>query len=116
MPRRTPREDRKATHHRPGRNLSTRAKVARGLSYEGGATSIVRFVSSHHREHAAGETHADFVVCPKGKVGLTRIVAEQRLAAYSADRRPTRPVRIYLCPECSTPARPSWHLTSQPKR
>lgn len=79
-------------------------------------TDRTRFADSRHR-HDPAEVKPATVICPKGKIGLSREVAVAKLVEYRKDgRRPTRPVRIYECPECSTPERPSWHLTSQPQR
>lgn len=82
-------------HPRPGRGLSSRARLGRrtGLaplpppSVKGG------------------------VVCPHGKKGLTKGDAEERLARYSQEtsNRARRPTRIYECPHCGY-----WHLTSAP--
>lgn len=55
------------------------------------------------------------VICPKGKRGFSRSVAEAKLAAYAAgaewNGRGRRPVRVYECPHCQ-----HWHLTSAPLR
>lgn len=53
------------------------------------------------------------IACPTGKSGFTRLVAEDKLALYSAQPsgRHKVPTRVYQCHAC-----PGWHLTSQEAR
>lgn len=55
------------------------------------------------------------VICPKGKRGFSRVVAEAKLSEYAGGAewsgRGRRPVRVYECPHCA-----HWHLTSAPLR
>lgn len=123
MPRRTPREDRKAEHRKPGRGMSARSKLARAVGNleDGSASDVVRFTSGHQRDDLAPRQRApmtDRVVCSNGKLGFSKAVAQAKLEEYRAqvNHRGAKPTRIYECPKCSTPAKSWWHLTSQALR
>lgn len=107
MPRRSPRDDRKAGHGRPGRNLSARARGER----EQRRRSEAEAEENDRLEQRRRPPRSSVTVCPRGKTGYPEHVAREKLAAYAGSSRPNRPVRVYLCPHCS-----AWHLTSQPEQ
>lgn len=107
MPRRSPRQDRKAGHGSPGRNLSARARGER----EQRRRSEAEAEENDRLEQRRRPPRSSVTVCPRGKTGYPEHVAREKLAAYAGSSRPNRPVRVYLCPHCS-----AWHLTSQPEQ
>lgn len=106
MPRRSPRDDRKAGHGRPGRNLSARA---RGERDQRERREVEEAAAADRARRAPAR--APVTVCPRGKAGWPEHVAREKLAKYSSSDRPNKPVRVYLCPHCD-----AWHLTSSPER
>ena len=116
MPRRSPRQDRKAGHGSPGRNLSARARGERDQRRRSEAEAEEQDRLEQRRRGGNGRDHGapsrpSPIVCPRGKLGYSEHVARAKLAEYAGSSRPNRPVRVYLCDHCK-----SWHLTSSPDR
>lgn len=111
MPRRSPRQDRKAGHGSPGRNLSARARGEREQRRRSEAEAEEQDRLEQRRRRAPDPKRPPVTVCPRGKSGYPEHVARAKLAEYAESSRPNRPVRVYLCPHCS-----AWHLTSSPDR
>ena len=70
-------------------------------------------MSHSFRRHQVAVHDVKRVVCPTGKTGFTKGVAEQRLASYAGqdNSRGRQPVRVYECQHCG-----HWHLTSRELR
>jgi len=106
MPSRSPREDRKAPHGRPGRNLSARARSEREARHRNEVEEQAQLEDRTRRARPPAP-----IVCPRGKAGWSEAIARKKLALYAESSRPLRPVRVYLCQHCA-----AWHLTSLPEQ
>lgn len=115
MPRRN-----HAKHRTIGRNRSSRANLRRLLDdlddAGGGGTHAAQLSTYKSRRGNSAQSpnappkDATRIICPAGKVGFPKHIAEQRLEEYrnQPNRRTSRPVRIYECDKCGF-----WHLTSR---